>query len=176
MSKVQNDSLDEQLYKAFWYKLQQTKFDIIYYSEYFNRYTKISRIIKYIIAGATVLSTGVWMNWGSVPAIANICSIVILALQVVSAMSEHFPYESRTLELRDMLAELNPLYLEMENDWRTIWGLKMSNPKIQEAIHRYELRQEEIKCHYFKTDALPDNEKIRTNADEKTEEYFKYFV
>lgn len=176
MSKVQNDSLNEQLYKVFWNKLQQAKFDIIYYSEHFNRYTRISRIIKYIIAGVTVLATGIWMTWGSIHAVATICTIVILVLQVVSALSEYFPYESRTLELRDMLAELNPLYLKMENEWRSIFGLKMSNTKIQEAILEYELKQEEIKCHYFKADALPDNEKIRTKADEKTEEYFKYFV
>lgn len=176
MSKSQNYELDEQLYNVFWNKLQQTKFDIIYFSEYFNYYTKISRVIKYIIVGVTTLATGVWMTWGSVPAVVTICGIVILALQVISAVSEHFPYESRKLELREMLAELNPLYLEMENDWRTIYSLKMSNSKIQEAIYRYELKQEEIKRHYFKDDALPDNEKLRNKADEKTEEYFKYFV
>lgn len=176
MAKLQNNELDEQLYNAFWSKLQQAKFDIVYFSEYFNHYTKISRDIKYIIVGATALATSVWMSWGSVSAVGTICGIVILVLQVVSAVSEYFPYESRKLELREMLAELNPLYLEMENDWRSICGLKMSNSKIQEAIHRYELKQVKIKRHYFKDDALPDNEKIRLKADEKTEEYFKYFV
>ena len=116
------------------------------------------------------------MNWASIPSVGTICGVVILILQAVSAISEHFPYESRKLELREMLAELNPLYLEMENDWRTIYSLKMSNSKIQEAIYRYELKQNNIKRHYFKDDALSDNEKLRTKADEKTEEYFKYFV
>ena len=176
MSKLQNNELDEQLYNAFWSKLQQAKYDIVYYSEYFNHYTKISRVNKYIIVGITALATGAWMNWASIPSVGTICGVVILILQAVSAISEHFPYESRKLELREMLAELNPLYLEMENNWRTIYSLKMSNSKIQEAINRYELKQDNIKCHYFKDDALPDNERIRLKADVKTEEYFKYFV
>ena len=176
MTKLQNKALDEQLYNVFWSKLQQAKFDIVYYSEYFNHYTKISRVLKYITIGATSLVTGVWLNWGSVSAVGTICGVAILVLQVISAISEKFPYETRKLELRELLAELDPLYLEMENDWRSIYGLKMSNSKIQEAIHRYELKQAEIKRHYFKDDALPDNEKLRTKADEKTEEFFKHFV
>lgn len=176
MPKLQNNELNEQLYKAFWNKLQQTKFDTVYFSEYFNHYTKISRVIKYVIVGATSLATGAWMSWSSIPAVGTICGIIILVLQVVSAVSEYFPYESRKAELREMLTELNPLYLEMEDDRRSIYSLKMSNSKIQEAIYRYELKQDQVKRHYFKDDALPDNEKLRTRADEKTEEYFKFFV
>lgn len=100
---------------------------------------------------------------------------IILAAQVVSAISEKFPYESRKLELREMIAELEPVYLEMENDWRSIQNLKMSNRKIQETIQKYDKKQVEIKRHYFKDDSLPELDKLRLQADEKTEEYFKYF-
>ena len=63
----------------------------------------------------------------------------------------------------------------MENDWRSIRNLEKSNSKIQEAIQNYDMKQEEIKRHYFKEDSLPESDKIRLKADEKTEEYFKYF-
>ena len=115
------------------------------------------------------------MTWSNISIVAKICPIVILALQVVSAISEKFPYESRKLELREMIAELEPLYLEMENDWRSIRNLEKSNSKIQEAIQNYDTKQAEIKRHYFKEDSLPESDKIRLEADEKTEEYFKYF-
>lgn len=175
MAKGQNDDLDEKLYAAFWSKLQQAKFDIVYYSLHFNRYVVVSRVIRYMIIGATSLATGTWMTWNGIPIIRKICSIAILILQAISAVSEWFPYESRKTELSEMLAELEPLYINMENDWRSIYGLKMSNPKIQEAIQSYDKRQADIKRHYFKNDALPEIEKLRIKADEKTEEYFKFF-
>ena len=175
MGKAVNEELNEQLYGIFWRKLQQSKFDLIYYGLHFNNCTKISRWIKYAIIGVTSLATGAWMTWNNIAAIGNICAVVILAAQVVSAISEKFPYETRKLELREMIAELEPVYFEMENDWRTIQNLKMSNSKIQEAIQKYDKKQAEIKRHYFKEDSLPESDKLRLQADEKTEEYFKYF-
>ena len=175
MGKTVNEALDMQLYNTFWRKLQQSKFDLIYYGLHFDGCVKISRRIKYAIIGITTLATGAWMTWGSIAMVGMICAIIILASQVVSAVSEKFPYESRKLELREMLAELEPVYLEIENDWRSIQNLKMSNQKIQETIQKYDKKQAEIKRHYFKDDSLPDIDTLRLQADEKTEEYFKYF-
>lgn len=175
MAKALNEDLDEKLYATFWRKLQQSKYDLIYYGLHFERCTTISRWIKYAIIGITSLATGAWISWGNIYEVGLICAIVIWAFQGISAISEKFPYESRKLELREMIAELEPLYYEMENDWRSIYGLKMSNSKIQETIQRYDQRQTEIKRHYFKDDSLPEIETLRLHADEKTEEYFTYF-
>lgn len=176
MKTVLNEQLDEKPYASFWSKLQQSKFDIIYYSAHFNRCTTVTRAIKYAIIGVTTLATGVWMTWSDISTLCNICAIVIVLLQVVSAVSERFPYETRKLELREMLAELESLYITMENDWRSISGLKISNERMQELILFYDQKQAEIKQHYFKDDSLPEREKLRIKADERTEEYFKYFV
>lgn len=174
MTAVVNDELDERLYGAFWQKLQQSKYDLIYYSLHFNNCIKISRIIKYTIIFVTSLATGAWMNWNDIDWVGNTCAIVILISQAISAISELFPYESRKLELRELTAELEPIYIGMENDWRSIQNSKISNSEIQELIQSYDKKQAEIKRHYLKEDALPDSEKIRLQADEKTEEYFKY--
>lgn len=173
MVPVQEEALDEKLYATFRNKLQRTKDDTFYLREHFNRYTKISRRIKYIFAGGAALATGAWMIWWESTAVRIVCSVVILILQVASAISEHFPYESRKLELRDMLTELEQLYAEMENDWRSICSSRMPNSKIQEAIYQYDKKQIDIKRHYFKDDALPENGKLKTKANKKTEEYFK---
>lgn len=175
MKMAVDEELDEQIYSTFWKKLQQSKFDLIYYGLHFNNCVKISRWIKYAIIGITSLATGAWVTWSAITIVGTICAIVILASQVFSAISEKFPYESRKLELRELIAELEPVYLEMENDWRSIQNLKMSNPEIQETIQKYDKKQAEIKRHYFKDDSLPELDKLRLQADEKTEEYFKYF-
>lgn len=174
MIKKQNEALDETLYAIFGRKLQQSKFDIFYYSAHFNRYTIIAKRIKYLIIGLTSLATGIWMSWQDISVVGTTCSITILLLQATAAVSEHFPFESRKTELRDMLTELEPLYLKMENDWRSIYALKVSNAQIQELIQFYDQKQSEIKRHYFKDDTLPECEKVRNVADKQTEEYFKY--
>lgn len=175
MAKVVNEELDERLYRTFWNKLQQSKYDLIYYGLHFNACVKNIRIIKYSIIGVTSLATGTWMNWNNIAWIGSTCAIFILISQTISAVSEKLPFESRKLELRELLAELEPIYINMENDWLSVQNLKVSNSKIQELIQIYDKKQSEIKRRYFKDDALPESEKLRLKADEKTEEYFKYF-
>lgn len=171
-----NEELDKQLYSAYWHKLQQAKYDLIYYDIHFNCCTTVIRRIKYTTIGVTALATGAWISWNAVPNIGTICAILIWLVQVISALSEKFPYEGRKLELREMITELEPLYIQMESDWRMVQSLKMSNQGISEAILRYDQKQADIKRHYFKDDALPEREKIKTKADNLTEEYFKFFV
>lgn len=171
-----NEKLDETLYAAFWSKLQQLKFDIIYYGEHFKSCALISRIIKYSVVAVTSLATGAWMFWKDISSISLVCGVVILLLQAFSAISEWLPFDKRKLQLRELSAELEPLYIEMESDWRKIQTLEVSNEEICELIQNYALRQSNISKHYFKDDALPLSEKIRAKADKLTEEYFKYFV
>lgn len=168
--------VDETLYNAFWSRMQQLRFDIFYYDEHFKSCILISRIIKYSIVAVTSLATGAWMSWNYIPAICIICGVIILLLQAFSAISEWLPFEKRKLELRELSAELDSLYIEMESDWRKIQALEIPNDEIRTLIQNYALRQADISKHYFKDDALPLKEKIRTKADNLTEEYFKYFI
>ena len=168
--------VDETLYNAFWSKMQQLRFDIFYYDEHFKSCIFISRIIKYSIVAATSLATGAWMNWNDIPTVCIICGVIILLIQAFSAISELLPFEKRKLELRELSTELDPLYIEMESNWRKIQALEVPNEEIRDLIQNYALRQSDISKHYFKDDALPLKEKIRAKADVLTEEYFKNFV
>ena len=173
MSKKHN--IDECLYNAFWSKLEQAKFDIVYFNIHFNRCIKVSRVLKYLIVGVTALATGAWITWSNVSFVGTICAILIWFFQAISAIAEWFPYEKRKVELHDMVKELEPLYIEMENEWRNVQSGKISNKQVQERLVYYETKQMEIKNHYFKNDALPEREGIRKKADDLTEEYFKFF-
>lgn len=177
MLKTQKEAkIEMTLYNAFWGKMQQFKFDIFYYDEHFKRCVSISRIIKYSIAAVTSLATGAWMNWNHITAIGITCGVIILLLQTFSAILEWMPFEKRKLELRELSAELESLYIEMETDWRKVQALELTNAEIRTLIHNYSSRQAEISKHYFKDDALPLKENIRTKADDLTEEYFRNFV
>lgn len=175
MSKVVNDCLDEKIYNTFWNKLQQFKFDLFYYNEHFRFCNNVSKGIKYAIVGMTTGATTVWLSFSENQTITKICGILIIALQIVSAVSELFPYEKRKSELRDVSFELGKIYIDMEDDWRKIQNLELTNSEIKEKIKSYDLKLLETSQHYFKDDALPEKEKLRLNADIKTEEYFNYF-
>lgn len=169
-------TIDTTLYNAYWSKLQQFKFDLIYYDVHFESCIKMGRAIKYVIIGFTSLATGAWMAWDNISAIKVICAIVIWLLQGVSAISESFPFDKRKLELRELSTELEPVYIQMESDWRKIQRMQLENDEIQELIESYAQKQAEIIKHYFKDDALPIKEKLHAKADVLTEEYFKNFV
>ena len=177
MAKTATDiTVDTTLYNAFWNKLQQFKFDLFYYDEHFKRCIFVSRAIKYSIIGATTLATGAWMSWNSITGICIACAIMILLLQAASAVSELLPFEKRKLELRELSAELEALYIDMEADWRKVQALEVTNENIRALMQSYASKQANINKHYFKDDALPQIEKLRVNADNLTEEYFKHFI
>lgn len=169
-------TVDETLYSAFWNKLQQFKFDLYYYDEHFKRCIIVSRAIKYSIIAATTLATGAWINWNHITGICRACAIVILLSQAASAISELLPFEKRKLELRELSAELETLYIDMETDWLKVQALEVANEDIRALMQSYASKQANISKHYFKDDALPQKEKLRADADNLTEEYFKHFV
>lgn len=168
--------VDEDLYNAFWRKLQQFKFDITYFSVHFDACVKALRWIKYSIVGGTAIATGVWMTWNNVSGVGTVSAVLILLLQALSAISEWFPYENRKLELREMLTELEPLYIDMENEWRKINRLEKTDKQIQGAILRYSQKQLDIKNHFFKDDSLPIRKRLEQKATILTSKYFEYFT
>lgn len=173
MENININKIDETTYNAFWSRMQQFKFDIIYYCVHFNACININRRIKYFVAFTTAIFTGIWMTWHNLSIINKVCGAAIIALQAVSVLSELFPYEKRKNELRELTAELEPLYIEMENDWRKIYSGEVDNEYVKTALDNYLKKQIEIKNHYFKDDTLPEKEKYRIKADNLTEEYFK---
>lgn len=162
--------------KNFWLKLQQFKFDLIYYNLHFSHCIAVMRGIKYISAGLTTVTTGIWIQWNDVKAISTICAIVIFLLQAFSTLSELLPFDKRRDELREMVNELEPLYIKMENDWRKIANGEMTESKIFRLSNNYDYKQAAIEKHYLKTDSLTPREYIRKKADDRTEEYFKNFI
>lgn len=166
------DEMQFQTQRCYWIKLQQFKFDLIYYSLHFSDCTSKLRSIKYISTVGTIVATFIWRKWSNVDCVDIVCMILIFLLQILSAVSEQFPYEKRRQELREMCNELAPLYIKMESDWRWIANGKYNIAEIEKLIKQYETRQSNIKKHYFKEDTLPEKKRIENNANIKTKEYF----
>lgn len=172
--KNTNDNFHFQ--SIYWHKLQQLKFDIIYYSLHFNRCIFLIRIIKYILAGLTSLSFALLMGFSEIKGIVFSCGIIGIIMQVFIAISNIFPYEDRKNDLREMSNELDKLYNEMENDWNQISNGEINLEDIKDIIKKYTCKQSEIQKNYLKNDLLPEKKRIINLANKKVEEYFKNFI
>lgn len=159
--------------KTFWNKMQNLKYDIIYYTLHFNRCVKISKTIKYIVIFLTALSFGLLMTFSFLKAILYVCGILGIVLQIFNAVSDELPFELRKNDLREMSNKLDALYHEMEMDWLKIANAEIYYEEIESKIKDYGVRQREIQNNYLKNDFLPEKEKIKNLADIKLEEYFK---
>ena len=172
---MQHTNENLKIQQVYWNKMYQFKFDLIYYSLYFNLCVSIMRLIKYISVGLTVLVTGIWMNWYNIQSVSVSCAIVILIIQAFNALSELFPFDNRKLEIREMSNELDNVYLQMEADWLKISDGELTITEITSLIQTYAKKRADIEKHYFKNDSLPYNKRIDNHANDKVESYFKNF-
>lgn len=166
---------DTYFQEAFWQKLQQFKFDIIYYNLHFSRCIKILRSTKYASTGFTAIATSIWMNWYDIKPIAIVCCVIVLILQAFNVLIEQLPFSERKLEIREMTNELHNLYIEMECNWRDISEGKFKKSQIKLMLKKYEQKRSDIHSHYFKNDSLPETKKITEEANKRTKEYFDSF-
>ena len=159
----------------FWNKMCTLKRDILLYEAFFSRSVLIARLIRVGTAILTALATGIWMNWNDVSWISQVCSIVIVFLPAICAGAELLPYESRKLDLREAIALLNPVYLEMESVWHSISRSEIVGKQIDDQTQVFQNRINEIKNGFLKHDSLPRNEKIENKANTEADEYLKNF-
>lgn len=154
-----NKNTKDYYQKCFWNKLQQIKFEIIYYNLHMAKCINISRTIKIISICLTALATSLLLGFYNILAIKIICAIIIVFVPIFNAFAENLPYEKRVIELREMAVEYNRIYNVMEADWRRIANGEIQYNDINVLIQDYDTKFSEIDAHYFKNDALPDNKK-----------------
>ena len=159
--------------EQYWNRLTQLKFDLNYYSYEFKHCVRCQRWIKGAFLLLTALFTGAWTTWGDIESVKWVCSIAIFILQAVNSISEIFPYETRKEELREMSSLLEPIYDDMETDWFRVSAGELDDDEITDKIRTYSREIMNIKRHYFKDDAIPDNKKIKAKAKEEADTYFQ---
>lgn len=161
---------------VYWNKLQQLKFEIIYFNLHFNRCISIIKNIKLILAIFTTISLAVLMIFLEIKWVVYLCGGLGVLAQAISAFLEHSPYDSRKNELREMAGELDYVYSDMENDWFRIYNGEIYTDDITQKIKEYTDKQSSIMKNYFKNDALPEKKKIIITANEKVQSYFNNII
>ena len=172
------DTTDDEFYyqKSFWKKLQQLKYDIIYLTQHFKRCVTILRAIKYAMVVLTALSVAALTAWFSIEWVRFLCLFASIICQVISALSEYFPFETRKSEIREMVGKLDVMYNEAESFWREIANGEIPICDIRTQMAVFMKREQEIQSNYLKNDVLPEIEKIVTIATNKTIDYFENLI
>lgn len=85
------------------------------------------------------------------------------------------PYENRKLDLREAIALLNPVYLEMESVWHSISRSEIVGKQIDKQTVVFQNRIHEIKNGFLKNDSLPRRKKLENRVNAEANEYLKIF-
>ena len=169
---IQND-VDFRPQQHYWSKLGQLKFDLILYGKHFASCVFWLRFIRIGTAVITATATGAWMGWNDIDLIHVVCPIVIFILQAVNAGTELLPFESRKLELRELIDLLEPVYDKMEYDWQMIALGHLTAEEIEQKSFEYQTCRTELSKNYFKNDALPDRNRLNQKAKIETDRYLQ---
>lgn len=170
MTQYEVDFRPQQYY---WSKLGQLKFDLILYGKHFASCVFWLRVIRIGTVILTTTATGAWMGWNDVPWIQVVSPIAIFILQIINASAELMPFESRKLELRELIDSLEPLYDNMEYDWQRIAQGHLTSEEIEEKSFSYQTRRTELGKYYFKDDSLPEKSRLIRKAKVETDTYLQ---
>lgn len=173
MTALTQEEVEFRPQQHYWSKLGQLKFDLILYGKHFASCVFWLRFIRIGTAVLTAAATGAWMGWSDIAWIKVLCPIAIFVLQIINAGTELLPFESRKLELRELIDALEPLYDQMEYDWQMIALGHLTAEEIEQKTFEYQSRRTELGKHYFKNDALPENPKLTQKAKAEADTYLK---
>ncbi|MBO4714701.1 MAG: hypothetical protein J5672_01220 [Verrucomicrobia bacterium] len=171
MKKSKNCFNNYKIQNTFWLKLQQFKFDLIYYNLHFERCMFIIKVMNYSLL--LICVTALIKNWSTW--LTKLCTLISLLTFYFGGISKLLPYEKRKEEIIKMTNGLDPLYVKMEADWRKISNGEMTLIEIEKKLAYYEKQQLKIKNKYFNDDVLPYRTKLEEKASKLTDEYFQIF-
>ncbi len=154
----------------YWTRLTQKKFELYYFSEHFKRCVKINRIINILCAIASSSSIAAWATWQQ---LSFYWGAIIVISQLIIAINEILPYQSRIKILSDLSAELTPIYYDMEKSWYRVANGSLPEDKIYDICYAYLKQWNAIEEKYFRDDCLPISEKCKSEAEKQKNNYFK---
>ena len=161
--------------EIFWKDLQQFKFDLFYYGNHYQKCIVKVKCVNYILTSLSAIAALIWKFWSNFSAMPRICLIVIIVSQLFTAFSNHFPFNNRKEELRELTNDLDPIYIEMECIWRKIAEGEMTITEINSAIDDFASRRLQIEKNYLKNDCLKEQRKIINKTEKQTQDYFSKF-
>ena len=97
--------------------------------------------------------------------------LIIAGSQVVTAIKRFFPYATRINQLQGVVAELEILFVQMENDWYGVSEGSLSEQSIHRLNSDFRAKKPDIIRKYISKTTLPDQQSLREKAEFLAKQY-----
>lgn len=156
--------------EKYWNYMVQIKASIYYLDIYAEQSYKWDRRINAYGAIASSSSIAAWAIWKD---LSYIWAIIIAVSQVLTALKEYFPFSRRLKVLHPFIEEIKVLYIKMEYDWYKVAEGELTEKEINTLLFSYKKEFANIESKYLKEEVLLENANYMSEADRRTDKYFK---
>lgn len=156
--------------EKYWRYMVQVKAWTYYLDLYQEDSYKWDRIINIFSAVVSSTSIAAWAIWQE---FSFVWSIIIAVSQVLNAIKSFLPYNTRQKAAMSFLEDLKVLYNKIEYNWFKVSDGELTEEEINELLFSFKNEYTNTENKNLKEGNLPDNEKLRKIADQKTDYYFK---
>lgn len=159
--------------KMYWDDLVQLRFQLLYIETYSDASYKKDNAINIILAIASSSSIGAWVIWKEA---AIVWGAIIAISQVINAVKDYLPYNSRKKYLNQLHSELAELLNEYEYKWLDVAEGELTARQINDLLFSLRKKKQKVHKKYLVSNHLPRCKKYMELADNRLKEYYHGYV
>ncbi|SMC20428.1 hypothetical protein SAMN02745857_00956 [Andreprevotia lacus DSM 23236] len=158
--------------EKFWRELDQLRIHATYIEGYYEKTAQTDRIISMLLA---VTSSGGIAGWAVWSEYQYVWAFLVAASQVVNAVKGYLPYSKRLKALSTLSAELESLFLSMENHWFNVSEARLNNEEIHKLHMKIKEQRRLIIQKNIGSIDLPHKKNLMDEATKSARQYFENF-
>lgn len=158
--------------EKFWRELDQLRVHATYVQGYYEKTVQTDRFVSMILAIASSGSIAGWAVWNQYQ---YVWAFIVAASQVINAVKSYLPYSKRLKALNYLSAELEILFLSMENHWFNVAEARLNDEEIHELHMKIKEQRRLIVQKHIGSIDLPLDQKIMDESIDSAKRYFKNF-
>lgn len=154
--------------ERFWRTLYELVYEGYLLEAHSQRLAAIDRLINAFVAITSTTSLGIWAVFKSYP---TVWATIIVATQIVSAVSKHLPFTKRLQASAGCAHEYREIQNWAEAKWCEILDGDFTDAQINKA--RLDLHSKTAKAEkaHFPLGGLPGSERFREHATSQAQQY-----
>lgn len=158
--------------EKFWRELDQLRIHATYIEAYYEKTVRTDRFVSMVLAVASSGSIAGWAVWNNY---SYVWAFIVAISQVINAVKSYLPYSKRLKSLNALSAELESLFLSMENHWFNVAEGYLSDEEIHKLHMKIKEQRRLIVQKNIGTIDLPHDKILMEEAIESAKRYFENF-
>ena len=158
--------------EKFWRELDQLRIHATYIEAYYEASVRTDRFVNMFLALVSSGSIAGWAVWNQYQ---YVWAFFVASSQVVNAVKGYLPFAKRIKGLGALSAELESIFLSMENHWFNVAEGRLSGEEIH-ALHMKIKEQRRLAIQKnIGTIDVPHNQRLMDEATRSAKQYFDNF-